>query len=336
MIKSLVLSAMFFLVVNCGLAQTKPELSKHTKDSLSRIYLDNAAILNPVLRQVTVSTDLISRGDIESKLMGEPLMKGKSSTIRTTVNLNLPVASWGKNSLAVSGTFFQQKINVSDVQSFSPTLGNEDFDFNKGTFGLTASFTRADLLFGRAVYYMASATGVTNDLAEVKRLSFLGTAVFPLKQTATTRYAAGVVVNIDPSLKIPAFLIFSYWHKFQNKIELNVTLPNSFGLRRAFSDRFWATLGTSLSGSLAFFELNQANLPRDANYTTIDLKSGLGVEYRVGKKMIFGINGGILTPLSARAFDRRESSSEYFLNNKLSNVPYVNFSFSLLPFLHKK
>jgi len=334
--RSIISLVTVIVAFNFCYAQQKQEPSKKTMDSIGRARLEEAAILNPVLRQVTVSTDLIGKGNIESSLLGSPLLKGKASTLRTTIVMNLPVVSWGKNSFGISGTFFQQEIRVSDIQSFSPTLGNEDVVFNKGTFGLTASFTRRDSLFGRPVYYMASATGVTNDIEKVKRVSFLGTAVFPLKQTATTRYSIGAVINIDPSLKVPAFVIFNYWHKFANKLELNVNMPSGVGLRREFSNRFWATAGTTLGGSLAFFDLNSANLPKDANYTTIDLKSGIGAEYRIGKKMIFGINGGVLTPLSARAFDRKENSSEYFVKNKLSNVPYVNFSFSLLPFLRKQ
>ncbi|MDY0905813.1 DUF6268 family outer membrane beta-barrel protein [Pedobacter sp. CFBP9032] len=334
--KSIVAFTYILFAVNFCYAQNRQELSKNAKDSLSRIQLEKAAITNPILRQVTVSTDVIGKGDISSELTGNPLFKGKTSTLRTTIVLNLPVASWGKNSFSVSGAFFQQQLKVTDMQSFSPLLGNEDITFNKGTVGLTASFSRRDSIFGRPVYYMASATGVTNDFDRIKRISFLGTAVIPLKQTAKTRLTAGLVVNIDPSLKVPAFLIFSYWHKFDNQLELNLNLPSGAGLRRAFSDRFWTTFGTTLGGSLAFFDLKSASLPNDANYTTIDLKTGIGAEYRVGKKMIFGINGGILTPLSARAFDRKESSSEYFLSNKLGNAPYVNFSFSLLPFLRRK
>lgn len=115
-------------------------------------------------------------------------------------------------------------------------------------------------------------------------MELFGNSGSSVQTTARTRFSGGIVVNIDPSLKIPAFLIFSYWHRFENQLELNFTLPSSAGLRREFSDRFWMTLGTSLGVSLAFFDSNNTNLPKDANYTIIDLKSGIGTEYRGGKK----------------------------------------------------
>ena len=324
------------LVVTVASAQKTPGVKKvQTADSIRRIMFEQAAIRNPILRQINISTDVISGGDISSKLYDDPLFKGKTSTVRTTAIFNVPVKSWGKNSVSASLSYFQQRLQVTDVESYNSRLGNEDIIFNKSTVGLTASFQRVDSLFGRPVFYMASISGVSNDVSSIKKLSYLGTILFPLKQTATTRYSLGAVINIDPSLKVPAFLLFTYWHKFKNELELNFNLPSQVGLRKGISDKLWATLGTSLSGSLAFFNLDQPNLPHDVNYTTIDLKSGLGAEYRLGKKIIIGINGGMLTPISSRAFDRTETSSEYFLSNKMQSVPYVNFSLSILPFLKK-
>ena len=332
----LIFIAFLMLAVTVVSAQTIPGVKKvQTADSVRRIMFEQAALRNPILRQINISTDVISGGDINSKLYDDPLFKGKTSTVRTTAIFNVPVKSWGKNSVSASLSYFQQRLQVTDVESYNSRLGNEDIIFNKSTVGLTASFQRVDSLFGRPVFYMASVSGVSNDVSSIKKLSYLGTILFPLKQTATTRYSLGAVINIDPSLKVPAFLLFTYWHKFKNELELNFNLPSQVGLRKGISDKLWATLGTSLSGSLAFFNLDQPNLPHDVNYTTIDLKSGLGAEYRLGKKIIIGVNGGILTPISSRAFDRTETSSEYFLSNKMQSVPYVNFSLSILPFLRK-
>ncbi|TDQ11184.1 DUF6268 family outer membrane beta-barrel protein [Pedobacter metabolipauper] len=329
----LIPTTVFLLAATFCSAQSISEVSKGLAiDSIRKMQMEQAALRNPVLRQINISTDVITRGDISGKINGDPLFKGKASTVRTTALFNVPVKSWGKNSVSTSISYFQQRLKVDEVQSFQPGLSNDDVIFNKSTVGLTASFQRRDSLFGKPVFYMASVSGVTNDAGSIKKLSYLGTALFPIKQTATTRYSAGVVINIDPSLKIPAFLLFTYWHKFKNDLEFNLNLPSQIAFRKGLSDRLSATAGTSLSGSLAFFELNQPNVPHDANYTTIDLKTGIGVEYRIGKKFVFGMNGGILTPLSARAFDRTKTSDEYFLNNKISNAPYVNFSFSVLPF----
>jgi len=115
----------------------------------------------------------------------------------------------------------------------------------------------------------------------------------------------------------PVSSLFTYRHRFKNNIEANIGLPTGMNLRKEVSERLWLTLGNTISGSLAFLNINSPNLPNNANYTTIDLKNGIGAEYRVGKKMIFGINSGILTPISSRAFDRRKTTSDYFVINSL-------------------
>lgn len=324
---------LFLLCTFCS-AQTISQVSRRlSEDSVRTGMMEQAAIRNPVLRQLNISTDIIGNGNITSNVNGSPAFKGKANTVRTSAIFNIPLKSWGKNSVSASVSYFQQRLKVTDVQSFSPNLSNEDLDFNRSTIGLTASFLRRDSLFGRPVFYSASISGLTNDANSIKKISYLGTAIFPLKQTATTRYSLGLVVNIDPSLNVPAFLLFTYWHRFKNDLELNLSLPSKVELRKGISDKLWMTAGTSLSGSVAFLQLDRPNIPHDVNYTTLDLKNGIGAEYRIGKRFIFGLSGGLLVPISARAFERNQSSKDYFLNNKLSTTPYVNFGFSILPFL---
>jgi hypothetical protein len=271
--KFLILVALSIQMSTICSSQTISQAARNlAADSIKRIMLEQAALRTPTLRQIYISTDIISKGDIESKLHDNLLFKGKASTIRTTAIFNVPLKSWGKNSVSATFTYFQQELRVTDLQSFHAGLGNEDLKLNKGTVGLTASFQSRDSLFQRPVYYILNASGVTDDFGALKKLSFLGTAVMPLKQSATTRYSAGLILNIDPSIKIPVFPLFTYWHKFKNNIEANIGLPTGMNLRKEVFQRLSVTLGNTISGSLAFLNLNNPNLPNNANYTTIDLK----------------------------------------------------------------
>jgi hypothetical protein len=322
-----------FTATFCQAQNNSTAYQQLVADSAKRNGLTEASLRTPQLRQIYISTDIITKGNVTSKLNGEPLFKGRAQTIRTSAIFNIPIKSWGKNSVSATASYFAQDLKIGEIQWADGRAGNRDLDFNKFAVGLTANFQRRDSLFGKPVFYMASVSGLTNDASMVKKVSYLASAIFTFKQTATTRIAAGVLVNIDPSLSVPAFPVFSYWHQFNHQLELNITLPSGAGLRKTVTKNLWATLGTSLSGSVAFLNINYPNLPHDVNYTTLDLKTGLGLEYRLGKRFMFGANGGILSPLQARAFERNQSSKNYFLDNKLSNTPYINFSFSVLPFL---
>lgn len=327
-------SLLFLLTTTYSSAQNNPNVSQQaTADSLKKDAISQAAINNPALRQIHISTDIIGSGDITSKLYGQPLFKGKARTVRTSAILTVPVKSWGNNSITATGSYYAQHIKVNEIEMPDGSFSDHEINYNKFTVGLTATFLRRDILFGKPVFYMASITGLTNEASSIKKLSYLGSAIFLLKQTQSTRVLAGVIINIDPSLNIPAIPLFTYWHKFKNNVELNIGIPTGFGLRKEVTKNMWANLGTSISGSIAFFNLNYPNVPTDVNYTVLDLKNGLGLEYRLAKRFMVGVNGGVLTPMSARAFERNQSSKNYFLDNKLGNSGYINFTFSVLPFL---
>lgn len=322
-----------FAATYCSAQNNSNVYQRVVADSLKKNAISEAAINNPTLRQIHISTDLISKGEITSKLYGQPLFKGKGQTIRTSAIFNIPVKSWGKNSVVATTSYFAQHLKIDEIERPDGTLSSNEIEYNEFTVGLTATFQRRDILFGKPVFYMASISGLTNEASSIKKLSYLGSAIFLLKQTSTTRIATGIIVNIDPSMSVPAIPLFTYWHKFGNNLEFNVGVPTGIGLKKAITKNLWANIGTSVSGSVAFLNLDYQNLPKDVNYTTIDLKNGLGLEYRLAKKFMFGVNGGILMPINARAFERNQSSNDYFLDNKLNKTPYINFTFSILPFL---
>jgi hypothetical protein len=54
-------------------------------DSMKRNALSKAALNYPALRQIHISTDMITKSDVTSNLSGQSLFKGKAQTIRTSV-----------------------------------------------------------------------------------------------------------------------------------------------------------------------------------------------------------------------------------------------------------
>jgi hypothetical protein len=311
-----------------------PESKKRHADSVKNIYMTEAAIRNPLFRQVSVSTDVIAPADMKSHYNGSPLLDGRIRQVRTSALINIPVTSWGKNSVSVSASAFQQHFSLDRVIPYQASVASiTEKTADKLTVGLSGSFVRIDSLLGKPVVYTLSVTGLTNSTSSVKKMSYLGGMVFTLKRTAATRTSLGFLVNIDPSITLPVIPVIGYWHKFRNDLELNVNIPQQVVLRKTFSPNFWATLGTSVSGSIAFFRNSQPGVPEDINYSSIELKTGPGLEYRVSKKFIFGINGGLFSPVQVRAFDRTKNSDDYFLKNRVQSSGFVNFTVSVLPFL---
>ncbi|WP_342333226.1 hypothetical protein [Pedobacter sp. FW305-3-2-15-E-R2A2] len=328
------LIAMFSISVSYAQNSIK-ELSMKTADSLKMTYLSNAAMRYPLLRQGFVSAEVLGRGNIDAELNGNNLYKGKSQISRIRSVFNIPVVRFGKNTISSTLSYLQQSVNVTDVKSYNPYVTSTDFNYRKSTIGLTAVFTRVDSLFNRPVAYSASVSGLTDDLSRIRRFNYLGLVSVNLKRTPTTSYSVGGVVIIDPSSPSPFLPIFSYWHKFKSSdLELFVDIPSRIMLRKQFSERAWASFGTELSGNLAFFDFDKAILPRDFSHSSIELKTGPTVEYLIYKKIILGINGGLMTTNSSRFFRKEDRPDDYFMKNKNDAVPYINFSISFLPFLN--
>ncbi|MBL4674728.1 MAG: hypothetical protein JKY70_00730 [Mucilaginibacter sp.] len=179
--------------------------------------------------------------------------------------------------------------------------------------------------------YTASISGLTSESGSIDRVSYLGGLIFTLKQRRDMRSSLGLLINIDPFLKTPVIPVYTYWRKYKNGTELNVNLPQQIMLRKPFSSKLYGTLGSSLAGTMAFANYDQSFLPDKVGYNTLDIKTGPGLEYRIAKKFMIGVNAGVLSPIQSRGFDINKDASEYFLKNDRSSSFYFNFTLSLLP-----
>lgn len=336
MIKKLITLALFLTpLLNVVFGQSfSDHQRKRMMDSIKNVYMTEAAIRNPLLRQITVNTDFIAATDLKSEYEGNRVMDGRLRQVRTSVLINVPVKSWGKNTISLSVSAFQQHFNLDRVVPYQgATLSFQEKKTNRLAVGLTTSFTRIDSLFGRRVIYTLSVTGLTSRTSAIEKLSYLGGMIFVLRQSANSRTSLGFLVNVDPSITLPVIPVFGYWHKFNKDVELTINIPQQVALRSSFSPHLWATFSSSLSGSIAFFRIAQPGIPEDVNYSSIELKTGPGVEYRFMKKLIVSVSAGMLTPIQVRAFDRTKNSNDYFLQNKMQSTPYVTLGLSVLPFL---
>jgi hypothetical protein len=316
------------------LAQDEVAVRKqHMMDSIKRIYMQEAAIRNPLLRRAMVTTEVISRTRVHSDLYGAPYFKAKLAQVRTFAFFNCKLTSWNKNMLTASVSFFNQHLDVNQIHAyqFDPGLTAES-SISKTTVGLTLSFNRIDSLFGRMVMYAGSVSGLTNDINSIKKLSFLGGMMLSLKQTPATSLMAGLLLNLDPSNNVPIIPAIIYHHHFPNKWELSIDLPQRINMRRQLLTNAWFSFGSSLFGSVAFLKYNKPRFPDNVNYSSFDLKTGPGVEFRFAQIMMLGINAGFITPIMSRQFEQDGKANDYFINNRINSTPYMGFNLSVLPF----
>jgi hypothetical protein len=205
-------------------------------------------------------------------------------------------------------------------------------DLHTNTYGMSLTWAHSDSLLGLPISTSLTANALTGKSDAIQKFSVMGNLIFTFKRTATTSISAGGVVLIDPSLNVPFIPVFSYWHRFPSQLELIVNLPQRALLRRAFSRRCWATLGTEIASSVAFLNLSSWQLPQETNFSTFELKNGITFEHMLSRKMVAGISAGVFTTVSSRFFSTDQKSNDYFISNKNNATPYVTVSLSFLPF----
>lgn len=328
------------LIAACATANAqtarKAAAIKRMTDSLTMEGLSAFAMRYPQLRQAFFATDIIGKANVKGELNGKDLYEGKMNITRIRSNFNVPISNWGKNVVTGSIGYQQQQLKTTDITSYDPRFSNADISTTKSTISLSATFGRSDSVFNKLIFYGLGISGVTDELSSIKRLNYIGSISMPIRRDQNSSLTIGLVVILDPSAIVPAVPIVSYWHKYKSSnVELFVDFPSRIVLRKQFSKRSWATVGSELGGSLLFFNLDKPSLPQNSIYTNAEVRTGLTFEYLVTKKLILGVNGGLYSTTASRMFDRNDKPDDYFFKAKTGSAPYLTFSVSFLPFLKR-
>jgi hypothetical protein len=324
------LSALFCLIISNSFAQTVKELAmKHIVDSIKMAVLSDYATRNPILRQGSLSTDIIGSSHINAQLNGKALYSGDMNVTRVRSNFNIPLAQWGKNSISYERSDFETR----NIQSFDPAFSSANRSTIKTAAGFTVTYTRSDSVFNHPIYFSGGISGLTDELSSVKRINYLGTVTVPISRNQTSALTLGLLVIIDPSAIAPVIPVISYWRKLSPSLDLYADIPQRLVVRKQLSKRSWAFAGSELGGNLYFFNINQPGLPQNDIFSSIEIRSGATFEYLATKKLVLGINGGCYTTASPRLFDHNDKPTAYFLKTNGGSAPYISFTISFLPFL---
>ncbi|RZJ91239.1 MAG: hypothetical protein EOO20_05695 [Chryseobacterium sp.] len=301
------------------------------RDSVQFARLTEAAIKNSILRQGAFSTEIVGSTTIDAKSNDNTLFKGKISMTRYRANFNLPMFQFGKNTIALSFAYLQQQIKINEVESFNPQLQVGDMTIDRKTITGTLSLVRVDSLFSKPVIYTANISALSSKRS-IQQVNFLGSVTFVMKRTPTTSLSLGAIIILDPSSPLPIVPQIYYSHQFKpGGWQFIVDLPRRALVRKTLSLKSSASFGTELSRTNAFLDVENQFMPKVANYSTLELRTGPTYEYRISKKVMLTLNGGLFTPLSSGLKDK--GSSKSFLTNTNGMSPYVDFSISILPFL---
>jgi hypothetical protein len=304
-------------------------------DSITALRIDEAALMYPVIRQFSITQQNNFSGNIRSKLYDNRIYNGRISTARTTVDMKLPILSQNKNILVANLGFIYQGIGLDKFEKASPIFPLSVRDRNVSMFNFGLNYTRRDTLLNIPVSLTATVGGLFDAEFRSQQLSFGAVVTVPVITTESSRLTVGIIAIIDPSAMLPAIPFISYYHKFKAPdMDLMADMPYRIALRKAVTKRTSISIfgETSSNSSFLFFGKGNPDLPDRMTFATTEQKSGLLLECRVTKKVVFSLSGGLNTTIQSRIFEVGKRQGDYLITNKNGAMPFVQLGFSLLPF----
>ena len=332
-----ILVAVLFLSSSGAHAQNMFSMSSiHPADTL-RGEAQEQAIRYPALRQASVTVNIFGSNEFDSDLHGKAFTSGKSQNARISSFFAIPITQWNGNVISATIYHTQQFFTISNVNNQLPgTLLSND-NFSKSTLGLSLNFSRTDAIFHTPVVYSAVFTGLSGNLQRIDRFNFNGSIAFWLKRTPDVSLSLGALIQIDPSAPIPVLPIVNYYRRLnESGLHLIVDLPQGVTLKQPLSKNAWIFVGSTFNTFASFYEPNNTSLPERISYNTVEVKTGPGFEYLVGKYVMIGIGGGINAIASASTIAKGDNYNKAFIKNTSKATPYGEFRISLLPFQRKK
>jgi hypothetical protein len=315
-----------------SIPETRKEQSQ--QDSAKIAYFEDMALKNSLMRQIQVSTEDIPSRNIETSLNDEDFLTGKAQIIRNSFFLRLPLLTVKQSAFNLSMGSFNQLVYLSDIQSLNKNITIDNDVLSKTTLNLSLGYSTRTSIFNKPAFINASFSSLLKPDFSESVLSGTGVVLLNLKRTKKTNLAVGLAVAISPNTKIPAFILFSYEHHFTaSNLDLSLNLPYRMALRKPLGKNNSISFINELSGTFAFYNIRNSYFPERSRYGTSEVKSGLTLERRLGKKLVVGASCGALYITSSRM---KESTSywgnSYFLKNKSTLDPYFSISISMLPF----
>jgi hypothetical protein len=331
----------FLIMVSVSVrAQQTAFTGQHdSSDSIKTVkseQAEQAALMFPRLRQLSITHEENGFGTIRSKMDGKELFEGRFRSSRTSINFNMPVLQRQNNTLVISAGAINQFYDLSEIQSFDPQTPIFDGETNMQMISTGLTYVRTAKVFGKSATFAASGGLLFNNDFSRNQISFTGIASINLIQRENTRLSVGGVLLLNPASPVPFFITANYYHKFKGlDMDLMVDLPYRVALRKKMTKKTSLTFFNELGGTNSFFDLkNSTPTISDQKLTlsSLEIKSGLMAEYRLSKKAVISLSAGGNYMVNSRIRESNSKPDDYFVENKHKPVPFVQVGFSLLPF----
>jgi len=327
--KAILASGILFLSVG-GYSQTRDTIFESIKDTLNipKRAVAYAADKLAIVRPLNVEFSNAFPYNFTSKRGSTPIQESKINDftqIKVSANFNFIKKKTWLLGATLGYRYTSAKADMND-----PFNGNKvalDGDFHYLSSAVNVSYFST--LFSKMIIYSSSIIADGSD-QYFERFRGLLSGVMVLKANQNTKLMLGLAVNIDPSAQTPVVPIFTYEHKFNNRLIADITLPRSIYLRKYVLGAGRVSLGTELDRT-SFYLYNIDGTDQRYEYRQLDINSGLIYEHAIGDFVITGKTGVKLTP-TGRLFRKEDSFNDAVFQTEPDPTFYFNVGISFNPF----
>lgn len=222
--------------------------------------------------------------------------------------------------LTANARYSSVEVDFED-EDISKGYNPEDISLNGchvfGQLGFTSMFNTR--LFGK--YFMGMAMVDSEwGARKFQRISGIAMALCMLRVNRNTQFGLGPIILVNSCSRIPAFLVFMYRHRFNDRWLLNL-YGGMFGVDYTLTKNDLISIGADIDVKSFYFKPHNENLPRNCRFTSTSFRPMAKYRRRLGRNLYLDVQGGISLKMSSRV--NGVSSSKQYFECRQKTAPFL-------------
>ncbi len=161
-----------------------------------------------------------------------------------------------------------------------------------------------------------------------ERISGIVMGMIMLRANKNTQFGIGPLVMVNTTSKIPAFLVFMYRHRFNEKLALNL-YGGMLGLDYNLNKNNIFSIGADIDVKGFYFKPRHEDLPKVCRFTYTSFRPTVKYRLRLGQNFYLDAQGGVAIKMSCRVNGKNGTKEYMDCNQKPAPFLQAGISYSL-------
>lgn len=206
--------------------------------------------------------------------------------------------------------------------SYNPNEINLNGTHLLGQVGVTSTFRLK--LFGKPCVGMAMLNSEWGE-GGFARISGIAMWLFMIKANRDTQFGIGPLVMINSTSKVPAFIVFMYRHRFNEKWLVNL-YGGMFSVDYTPTKNNLISIGADVDVNSFYFKPSDTRLPSRCRFTSTSFRPMARYRHRLAENLYFDTQAGVSLKMSSRI--NGVTGTKEYVECKQKAAPFIHFGVS--------